>query len=214
MKAPRIIGSTSEAPPFAGDLPATMGTLAPYTNATKHTAALPVVTTAASTPRLHRRTEIAPMMMLALLAASTITLAVAPGILFRQEIRRGVLGGPVDPPAVAASGRDGADRLHCMSDIVTVTVTRARASAGGVMVAWLEALHGTAQLLLRPANGGYRGYLYVDQGVLRVEPRTAGLAIWPDEQILLRVDGLLGARELHVTGRQLRLGSRGEGTCA
>lgn len=213
MKAPRITGSTNEAPPFAGDVPATLGTLAPYTNADDATG-LPVVTPALAPPRLRPRVEIAQVVTLAVLAASAVTLALALTVAARQANRPVAVAAPVDPPvAVIASGRDGSDRLHCMWDIVTVTVARA-AAGDGVMVGLIEATNGTAQLVLRPAAGGYRGYIYVDKGVLRTEPRTRGLDVWPDERIVLRFYGLPDARELRVGGRQTLLGSRAEGPCA
>lgn len=214
MKTPRILGSSSEAPPFAGDLPATLGTLAPYTNDTDEPTHLPVVTPALSPPRLRQRPELSPIVTLAVLAASLLTLALSLTISVRHANRRVVVEAPVVPPAaVAASGRDGVDRLHCMWDIVSVTVTRPAAAGDGVVAAWVDATNGALSLVLRPADGAYTGYLYINEGVLRTEPRTAGLPIWPGERVVLRVHGLLDARELQVTGRQTRFGSREEGPC-
>jgi len=212
VKVPRITGITSEPPPFAGDVPATLGTLAPYTNA-DDAPGPPVVTPALAPPRLRQPLEIAPIVTLAALAVSAFALALALTVAVRQGRKPVVVAAPVDTPvAVIASGRDGPDRLNCMGDVVTVTVTRAAAGAG-VMVGLVEAPDGTAQLVLRPAAGGYRGYIYVDKGVLRTEPRTRGINVWPDERIVLRVHGLPDARELRVGGRQALLGSRAEGPC-
>lgn len=214
MKPPRITGSTSEAPPFAGDLPETMGVLTPYTEGSDAAPGLPAVTPASSLPRLRQRPEVGPIISVAVLVASVVTLALALAIGIRQGDRRVVVRAPTDPPAiVTASGRDGADSLHCMADVVSITVTRPGVAGDSVIAAWVDASNGTMELVLRPAAGAYRGYLYVNEGVMRTEPRMGGLAIWPGERIVLRVHGLIDARELRVTGRQLRLGSRGEGPC-
>jgi hypothetical protein len=214
VKPPRITGSTSAAPPFAGDLPETLGVLTPYTDGADASPGLPAVMPASSLPRLRQRPEVGPVITVAVLVASVVTLALALAVGIRQGNRRGVVRAAPDLPAiVTASGRDGADRLHCMADVVSIMVTRPGVSGDNVLAAWVDAMNGTMELVLRPAAGGFRGYLYVNEGVLRTEPRTGGLPIWPGERIVLRVQGLIDARELHVTGRQLRLGSQGEGPC-
>lgn len=214
MKAPRIIGSTSEAPPFAGDLPAMMGTLAPYTNDAGHTADLPVVTPVLAPQRLRHRADFASMVTLALLGASALTLALALALSVRQQRTSISVDALVDKPVViAASGRGGSGHVRCMSDIVTVTVTGTGVSSDGVMIGWVEAPTGTAQLVLRPAGMVFRGYIFVDRGVLRTDARARGFSVWPGERIVLHIEGLLGARELRVGGKQVFLGSRGDRPC-
>ncbi|MDE3097627.1 MAG: hypothetical protein KGK07_16700 [Chloroflexota bacterium] len=215
MNAPRINGVADEPPPFAGDLPDTLGPLAPYADSRVGDAGLPVVSPGPPLPRLRPRIDALPLLTLGVLGVSVATLALALVLTFRGAKSSPPTSVTPEPPAIiAASGRDGHDRLHCMWDIVTVTVSRAPSFSGDVMTASVDAPNGTLRLVLRQANGGFRGYLYSDSGVLRTEPHETGLAIWPDEHVALRVDGLPDAIELGVGGRQTRMGSRGEGPCA
>jgi hypothetical protein len=213
VKAPRITGGASEPPPFAGEVPSTLRGLGLYANAPESTAELPMVMPASSRPRLHPRRPGGRLVSLALLSMSALTLALVATIAVREF---GGAPGPTtaDPSVVVATaGRRGTELVDCMSDIVGVAVTHVGARSG-VMLASIETSNGTARLVLRAADTGYRGYFYVNAGVLRTDAQSSGLLVLPDERLLVRIDGLPYARELRVSGRLLRVGSRWEGPCA
>lgn len=214
MRAPRIISSTTEAPPFGGDLPARLGALTPYTSASG-ARELPAVSAVPVLTPLRQRAEVAPLIMLAVLITSAATLFLALTAVLFQKQPTATNGGATEPKAaISVSSRAGVGSVHCISDVVTVTVTRTHVASDSVMVGSVDTPNGSVQLVLRPAGGKYVGDVHVDSGVLRTERRSRGVSVWPDQRIILRVNGLLDAHELHIVGRQTRLGSRGDGPCS
>jgi len=215
VKAPRICAVADEPAPFAGELPASLGPLRPYADTRQNTAELPLVTAASTLPRLRPRAETLPLLAIALLGASVVTLALALTVLFRAAREPGSTTAPQVPAAVmTTSGRDGAGTIHCAWDIVTISVSRAPAFAGSVMTGSVDTPNGTLRLVLRPIEGGFEGHLYINDGLLSTQPRMKGIAVAPDTYVVVRIDGLPDARELRVSGRETRLGSRSEGPCS
>jgi len=215
MKAPRINGVTNESAPFAGDLPASLGPLLPYADPREGAAGLPVAAVATALPRLRRRAGTVPWFAIALLGASVVTFALALTFIFRAANKPANVPMPQAPPVVmATSGRDGVNTIHCVWDIVAVSVVRTPAFSGGVMTGWVDTPNETLRLVLHPSDAGFVGYLYSNAGILRTEPRAKGIAVPPDAHIVVRVDGLPDARELRVSGRETRMGSRWEGPCS
>lgn len=217
MRAPRIVSSTTEAPPFGGDLPARLGALTSYTSVSD-TRELPAVSAVPSPalPQLRQRADVAPLITLALLVTSAVTLLLALTVLMVQEQPTATDGGPTGEPiaAVSVSSRAGVGSVHCLSDVMTVMVTRTAITANAVMIGAVDAPQGSVQLVLHPAGGKYVGYVYVDNGVLRANGLARGFNVWPGQRLILRVNGLLDAQELRVVGRQTRLGSRADGPCS
>lgn len=126
---------------------------------------------------------------------------------------------PEDDPAVAAveltvAGNAGTDRIRCMGDIVTVTLSGVDAG-DGVVVAWLDAPNGSLEIVLKRTESGYAGHVYAWLGAISTDfAKPERVTVWPGERFIVRIDGVVQAREVFVAGDGVRLGSRGDETCA
>jgi hypothetical protein len=204
MKRLRIIETHPAAPKRVVPLPEDVARLLPYT-----TDSYVPLTTPAMASR-HPKRRVARWAAFGALALSSLaTLGVVIAILATRP------GTPPPPEPVPAPQLriDGGNTLRCVSDELAVFVADER---GGdrVLVGTVSGADSSLVFTLDRVAGGYRSDITVDGGAVSSASAVRGqpMTVWPDETLLLQVDGVAGARRLLVTG-PTSFGSREREVC-
>lgn len=209
MKRLHILSTSRAAAKLPAPLPEDVERLLPYTT----DAYAPLTTPAAARPSAAvSRPRVARSIGIGLIGLSSLIMLVVAVAIFATRPGSRPGPSPVQAPAMRLH-TDGSNTLSCLADDLAVVV--ADDGAGdGVLVGTLSSTSTSLKFTLYRVVGGYKADITIDGGVVRSASAVLGqpMTVWPDETLLLQVDGIAEARRLLVTGA-LSFGSREGKVC-
>jgi hypothetical protein len=207
MKRLRIVATRpAEAKPPA-PLPEEVERLLPYTTDAYAAFKMPVTTRPSA-----RRPRVARWIGFGLLGLSCLVMVGVAIVIFATRPGSQPALSSIAAP-IARLRTDGSNTLSCQADDLAVFVED-DVAGDGVLVGTLSGPDASLVFTLNGGVGGYRADVTVDGGMLRSASAVRGqpMTVWPDETLLLQVDGVPGARRLLVTGAA-SFGSREGSVC-